>query len=848
MANSFETRAPRAVRPPGPRPGWWTRLRARLHGRDDSEHEQVLIRLAVAFGALGYLFVASLGAGDAAALATRCLPLALAYCTCSLALVAHLVWSPAVRPARRYAGMLLDMATLTVALIIGQSAAAIFYPFYLWVTLGMGFRYGRRYLYASAVISLLSFAVVIALTPYWRDQPALAAGLWLALLGLPAYAASLLVKLTDLLSRAEAASQAKSRFLAMMSHELRTPLNAIIGMAELLHGSRLSEEQQDMVRTVRSAGRSLLATINDVLDMARVESGKTAVEAVEFDLHALLATVRGLLHHQAGAKGLALRVVIDPRVPPRLCGAARFLQQILTNLVANGVKFTERGSVVVRVAADAIDEARVDLRIEVEDTGIGIAREAQARIFDQFAQADESTTRRYGGTGLGLAIARQLAGLMRGSLTVESAPMAGATFLFTGTFGRGTAPLEPPSGLLVVLGEEGAAQAWCARLQAQQVACLAVDNIAEARRTLAASGGPRALLVVDPHTERAALPAELASRFPAEPLNLVLISDRPGTADQCLCVLPTTVADDLLLNAVRAALATPEAGAAAEPALPSAASGSGQRILVAEDNRTNQKVIAKILERGGHRVTLVDDGEKALDALEAGRFDLALMDLNMPVMSGLDAVKLYRFMSGGDDGVTFVALTADVTEATRAACAEAGIGGFVTKPVEARHLLDLIERLGQRRAAAAGDDEAAASGVIVPHPRLVSESPALDATYLERLRALDDGDGFLAEVVRDFIEDAEGLVGELASAARAGDAATFRDRAHALRSSAAHVGATALFELCLSWRGIGSEQLRARSATHIARLEAEFERLRAALAGVHDQPPGGRRPASRGST
>ena len=215
------------------------------------------------------------------------------------------------------------MLVLTMGLLIGQGTAALFYPFYLWITLGMGFRYGRSYLLVSAVSSLLSFALVIAMTDYWRTQPALAAGLWVALLVLPAYALSLLTKLTDALARAEEANRAKNRFLATMSHELRTPLHAIIGMADLLRASPLRAEQQDMIRTVRSAGQTLLEMIGDLLDVAKIESGTMTVQPAPFDLHALLATVRALLHHQARDKGL--RTAPDRRsiraLSPRWRGA-----------------------------------------------------------------------------------------------------------------------------------------------------------------------------------------------------------------------------------------------------------------------------------------------------------------------------------------------------------------------------------------------------------------------------------------------------------------------------------------------------------------------------------------------
>ena len=248
--------------------------------------------------------------------------------------------------------------------------------------------------------------------------------------------------------------------------------------------------------------------------------------------------------------------------------------------------------------------------------------------------------------------------------------------------------------------------------------------------------------------------------------------------------------------------------------------------MLAEDNRINQQVIERMLKSAGHSVTLVGNGEQALAALDSGVFDVVLMDINMPVMNGLDAVKLHRFATGGRDSPPFIALTADATDETRRQCEEAGIAAHVTKPVDMEQLLGLIDRLAHPQPAVTlrlrpSERQTAGTGA--------EERPVLDATHLDRLRQLDEHDDFLGGLVRDFIADAEQLVDELEAAALDCNAAGFRDRAHALRSSAAHLGATALFELCLQWRGVGSDDLAAQGADYVMRLRSEFERLREAL-------------------
>ncbi len=812
------------------------RLAARLKNRPDSEHEQVVIRVGIALGCLLYLSLAALGDGEGASLAQRCRPLGVGYLAGALLLLGHLLWRPAPRPARRYAGMSLDMLTLTLALIIGEATAAVFYPFYLWVTFGMGFRYGRRYLLISALMSLGSFALVIALTDYWWHQPALSAGLWFALLLLPAYTSSLLSRLTIAVQRAEAANSAKSRFLATMSHELRTPLHAIIGMADLLRSTALESAQRDMVQTVRGAGQTLLEMIGEILDIGRIESEQID-PAVDFDLHALLASVHALLHHQAVDKGLLLHLEVDPALPHRLHGGRRSLQQILINLTANAIKFTDRGRVTIRAAGETVGAELVRLRVEVEDTGIGIAPQAQQRIFERFTQADELTTRRYGGTGLGLAIARQLAGLLGGSLVVESVPGVGSCFRFEGTFARRPDGARELSGRVVVIGAPAAAASYPRRLGRWGVDVVVAASPEVARGALAQAGRRRALLLLggsaadfDPQ-----LRAEWTGRFPAEPLNAILIAGAgPTVPGDYLARLPEAVADDLLFASLHAALAIadgPGAGAREASGRPAKARPR-RRILVAEDNRINQHVVQRMLRGAGHEVTLVGNGEEALDALAAARFDLVIMDLNMPVMGGLDAVKLHRFGTGGRELPPFVALTADATEETRRQCEAAGIDAYVTKPVALEELLALVERL--TRPAAGGARTRSANGHARPPPRTEisagpSRPPVLDHALLDRLRQLDDDEDFLARLIHEFIADAEQLIAELEAAAAAADAATFRDRAHALRSSAAHLGASALFELCLGWRGIGAAELTDHSADYIARLRSEFERLRRAL-------------------
>lgn len=807
-------------------------LRSRFAGlreRDDTEHEQILIRIGLGTLALLYIVAATDFTSGPAVHRALGFVIVGGHYLGAWALFAHLLLAPAVNPVRRCVGMVLDVVALTSILLWGGENTALFYPLYLWVTLGMGFRYGQPYLLASAALSALGFALVIAVMPSWQTHLPLTLSLWAALLALPAYASSLLNKLKHALNRAEEANRAKGRFLATMSHELRTPLHAIIGMSELLETRRLDTEQQQMVETVHSAGHTLLEMIEDILDVARIESGRIVKETDEFDLHAVLKAARCLLYRQARNKGIDLHLEIDPDLPYRLQGVSRWVKQILINLLGNAIKFTDDGHIVVRVRSGPIGPDRILLRIDVEDTGIGISKDALERIFDRFVQADESTTRHYGGTGLGLAIARQFAGRMNGDLTVTSEEGQGSCFSFVAPFQLSQKDeAETLDGRVLVLGDtDGRYVRSIANWGADPILA---ENWPDAIRILDGELPIRALLLIDPviddHGHQ--LTASTSNNAFLEPIDIVTIgpSDLPEDWSS-LVELPSDHDTAALYRALHAALAMPTVIAGRRP--PATETGwHPRKILVAEDNRINQRVIEKMLRVGGHKVTIVSDGNGLLDKLDEddGSFDLVLVDLNMPGMNGLDALKLHRFASGADH-VPFVALTADATAESERQCLEAGMAGYLTKPVDLYELLHLIDRLTSEETTA-GDDRPAEDNVVRP-PRFAALRQVLDLVHIERLRALDQDDNFFNDVISDFIEDAEMLIGELEHAAMAADSLAFRDRAHALRSSAAHMGATGIRDLCLTWRDFGPNELAARGKQEIISLRSEFERLRDAL-------------------
>ena len=737
---------------------------------------------------------------------------------------------------RRFVGLCTDFGAGAFLFQIGGESVAAVYPLMLWVILGNGFRFGVPWLFLASVMAAVVFGWTIYTVEFWRNSPSLSIGLLVGLVVIPAYCSTLITKISQAKEEAEAASKAKSLFLASVSHELRTPLNAIIGYGTHLLDMKLPEKQHQMVATSVSAGRHLLHLINQLLDFAHSDSRDELPDPKTFSLVDVLSEVREIMQLAADEKDLKIILQAEPHSDQIISGQLDYIRNILINLTSNAIKFTRSGSITLRCGLGP-EDVYPQMWLSVTDTGPGIPAEAQRKIFKVFQQANDSIASEFGGTGLGLAICHKLATQMGGQISVDSEVGAGSTFTLSFPAEIIDDDTQRPDAdtvkILSLTRDEHApviGNADNRSVVIDHIQCHETDDIKKILDQRKSGAYDIALLdqaIANDHDDT----SPLWAAFRKAKLPPVLFADgkEKNLKDLQLraafaTLLPAGSDFGAIRSAVQIGCSFANSGSQHQPETadniePTAA--TSVRVLIADDNRTNQMVLETILSNAGHKVTVVADGEKALEELEKATFEIVLLDVNMPVMGGIECCKLWRQIEGPRKHVPIIGLTADSTEDTEKKCLDAGMDLRMTKPIEARELIEVISSQtvgmsGQIQTNMISDPLKVVSNIDARERR--PDPPAIDQSQLDYLRSIGD-ETFVQSIIDAYLQDAAEILIAFQKSIDQESVDDFRFHAHAFKSGAANVGATALVETCSKLEVISERDFKNRRFEYLANVE-----------------------------
>ena len=779
----------------------------RLKNREDAEHDQCLTRLVMGLVVLAYVNLVHIQIPQS----PHALLAPVLYLIFGTSVFTWLLISPDINKIRRGFSMLMDAAIMSYGLIHMDEVGVPILSSYLFMTFGYGFRYGNTYLFASTLLCLTCFGIVMETSSYWNEHVFLSYGFVATLIILSVYVSTLLSKLHSAISEANAANEAKSQFLANMSHEIRTPLNGVVGMSALLAKTELNSKQREFAATINASAKTLLTLINEILDISKIEAGKVESEYVDFDLYAMVNSTVKMLQPQAEIKGIDINIHIAPEIPFLLHGDAQHIRQIVINLLGNAIKFTQKGQVDLFLTLVSSGPRQVTIKFDILDTGIGIPEDIKSNLFDKFTQADDSTTRKYGGTGLGMAIAKQLVETMGGVIGYESKLNEGSNFWFTLELDKQEVLTEEKSllsdlkdlQLILVTPEKNTRNIIESHLINLNIPFTYAAGVEQSMNSMQEHASKNTIvLVYKKFLDSDPIDFVYKARSRFKSFCYFLIADDELHADikkdylkaGYTNVLQSNPDRSLLFRSIHSGFAgieqvvsRPQQNAIRKPRIQQ----DSLSILVGEDNETNQQVIKNILEYENHSVTLAENGEVVLDRLEQEEFDIVILDMHMPVMDGLEAAKIFRFMQHQGPLTPIIMLSANATKEAMESSKDARIDVYLTKPVDPEKLIETIYTLTSEKPGIR-ESELGAAIYNIADFNDPDNLPIIDRKVLDEINKLARKETFMPNLIKGYLKDAHTTVAKLRESIHDNLYEHIADLAHGIDGSSRSIGAKKL--------------------------------------------------------